>query len=326
MGNKKLIEKILFCLGILFLFVGLWRVVDFRFFNKYILIASTIILTIPSYFIAKKDLFNSKTISSAFSIISLGLAITSIYMASKMYKPNTLDWLVIILIGLIILAYLLDFNTKMFYYIGSIYHLIAIFKIMSYDFNEMFIMLIFTFIFATVVIQKHTYEKNKDWIIPVSISLLEFILFMRWFSLFLLKILKGSVDERCIAVIIVTSILGCIIYLGNINLPKGVIVSLKTILSMLILITTYIGFWELLFPILILQIIFVSVITIISLYWHIRGAMDGKSISIIAIILQFIVTSLNILKFASFDIFAVFIGLGLIVIAVIISKVFKREG
>ena len=66
MENKKLLEAVCVCIGILFLFVGLWDYLDSSRINIYVILSSIVIGVITSYIVAHKNIFKSTLISIAF--------------------------------------------------------------------------------------------------------------------------------------------------------------------------------------------------------------------------------------------------------------------
>lgn len=91
MESNKTLERILLCVGTIFLFVGLWSFIDLSFINEYMVLVIATIFSIGLYFVAAKDFFCSKLISNVFATISVGLAMTSLWLFTSTFDVESLD-------------------------------------------------------------------------------------------------------------------------------------------------------------------------------------------------------------------------------------------
>lgn len=318
MENKKITEKILFCLGILLLFIGLWNFIDFDFINKYTLLGLVVVSAVATYFTASKDLFKSKTISNVFSIIALGLTTTSIYMAEYVFNLNSFGWLASILVGIAFIFYIHEFNIRIVYYIGSLFYLIAIGVTTGYNIGTSSLVNILGFGFAEYMLSKYGNRNPKDLVLQVIVSSTAVISSILWLSNLLDKI--PIFNPNCLLSIILIVVYGYVVYFSGLELNKGISGTLKTTLTIFVLQTTVLEFWEQGFSTIPIPIILTILCTLASIFWHLRGLMDGRKISILVLVLQFIVISTNVLRFTTFAVFAMILGAFLILVAILVNK------
>lgn len=320
MENKKLIEKILFCLGMMLLFIGLWQYIDFSLINKYTILGASIVASIVTYFIAKRDLFRSSSISNVFTLISLGLSMTSIYMVYYVYRLVALDWLILVLVGITILSFLIEFNNRIIYFIAAIYMIKASVATMGYDVVKMLVVMLFLYCLSVIFIHRNNVFNVKDWLVPVSITFFQTNLTIYSIYKVLDEVFKIENDTAFYVAIISIIILACILCFTRANSIIGVGKTFQVIFFILFFLMTSVDFVDAFSFKLMTVITIVTVFTILSLSIHIKNAMCGKTISVVLIVIQFIITSSNILKFASFAVFAIFIGVALIGVAIFINK------
>lgn len=318
MENKKITEKILFCLGILLLFIGLWNFIDFDFINKYTLLGFVVASSVATYFTAKRDSFNSKTISDVFSIIALGLTTTSIYMAKYVFNLDSFGWLASILVGIAFIYYIHEFNIRIVYYIGSLFYLVAISLTVGYNIGPSSMVNILGFGFAEYILLKYGNRNPKDLVLQVIVSSIAVLSSILWLSGLLDKM--PIFDPNCLLSIILITVYGYIVYFSGLELNKRVSGTLKTTLTIFVLQTTVLAFWEQGFSNIVIPIILTILCTLASIYWHLRGLMDGRKVSIVVLVLQFIVISTNVLRFTTFAVFAMILGAFLILIAILVNK------
>ena len=325
MENKKLLEAVCVCIGILFLFVGLWDYLDSSRINIYVILSSIVIGAITSYIVAHKNIFKSKLISMAFAAISLGLTLISILLLVVIFNLDSITWLIIIIVGIYLLLFLSEFNHKFFYFILLIYPIYS-----TYSFLETNIILslfgtCFILLFCIKLYKDYTQVYKNNTIFSVLVALNTIYIP----SKFLYYSLENLIDKPILIsfriltyiIIIDSFVLLYITQFSKLNLSIGLRNTYNVVLSIFSLRFVSRGFWLNIFSHKLVSILIVFIFAVAIISWLLTRILDGSKFCFVLLIIQTInIVSFNLYNAVSTSVFLIILGGVLISLAIFFNK------
>lgn len=322
MENKKTLEKILFCVGTIFLFIGLWSFIDFSFMSANMILSIVAILSIGTYFVADKNLFKSKLISNVFATISAGLAMTTLGLFVAIFDVAFLDWIILLIsIGLMIF-YIYRFNCRPIYIFSLLYCICAGGIALELTLLKEIVCLIPVLGIIYVLQNKYEILKPRKWFVQVyCISLLSFFM-----SICIEDILTDIFGTSLsftffeFEMILISLMLAYRLYFRNQKTHVNTARAYKFMLTYTLFACSITETWETAFSTSFMPFIFAAIATIASLYWHLKGCLEGKKISYVMFGIQCLLILTNVVEDLSASVFVMLLGLLLIVGAIFINK------
>lgn len=323
MDNKKFLEKAFLCLGVLFLFVGLWNFIDFSLINEYVILIAIAICSVISYVVAHKNKFNSQRISTAFAAISLGLTITSIIMSAKVFRVHSLTWLLVVFVGIYLLLFLSEFNNKFFYFVFLIYPLYSIRFLLETNVILSLLGTCFIVLFCIKLSNDYANEYTEDIVLSVILALMTIYIptvFLDFFSYNLMQKYLLSGNTLSFIIILDAVVLLYITKFSNLNLLSGFRKTYNFVLSAFSLFFANNYFWKNILPdgvAILIALIFAGLI----IYWLIIKILNGSKPCFLLFIMQSVnITFSNLYGVVSTSVFLMILGGVLISVAILLNK------
>ena len=325
MENKTFFEKFFLCLGIIFLFIGLWNFIDFSHINKYFILSIIILLAIIFYIGANKRKNSSRRISLAFATISMGLSITSIIMLMILLKIESIVWLIIITIGIYLLLFLKEFTSKYLYFIGGIYSFFALNVLLGREkILSSFVLGIFIIMYSCSIVKGYieNYKENKLLSISqgfITVSVVNSLLY--YIAEYILRAIPSVyINPTPIITVILVGILIFILNYSNLNLPSGFAKIYGFFIGLFSLCFTNRFYWQELFPRSI-SILISILFAVFIIYILIVKILNGHKKSFWLLLLQSVnIIFSNLYGLVSMSVFLMILGAVLISIAICLDK------